>query len=56
MARKEGQGLMEPFLLEHLGHLWLTELPLRKGLGPGVGPEQEQGQVGQASVLGADSD
>lgn len=56
MARKEGQGLMEPFLLKHLGRLWLTELPLRKGLGPGVGPEQEQGQVGQASVLGADSD
>lgn len=47
---------MEPLLLEHLGHLWLTELPLGKGLGPGVCPKQEPGQVGQTSALGADGD
>lgn len=55
MARGEGQGLKKPLLLKHLG-LWLTEPPLGKGLGPGVCPEQEQGQVGQASVLGAEGD
>lgn len=55
MGRGEGQGLKKPVLLKHLG-LWLTELPLGKGLDSGVCLKQEQGQVGRASVLGAEGD
>lgn len=54
MARGEGQGLKKPLLLKHLS-LWFTELILwGKGLGPGLC--HEQGQVGQASVLGVEGD
>lgn len=58
MVRGEGQGLKKPLLLKHLS-LWLTELlPWGKGFGPGMCHEQGQGQgqVGQASVLGAEGD